>query len=240
MGILNRFCGTIGSIVRGLWSKPKVSDFLMVFLTWIPQLLVQVQEYAGMGDKAKIDDLLHSADALTGIDEGATDIFRDLPADKEEELFDYAIEIVRILAYNRCRVSGYYIDESGTRDYQAQFQPPGSQAQFKPTLKGVKMSDAIQPYLDRGEILMQKLREMKFPTNADLGSTAAHAGACNRTLRHLCTAILEVHETQQFILAALGHAGIGEASETETEPGDEPIPVKQPSKKNGGNGGAAG
>lgn len=97
-------------IVQMLSRKPKLTEVLMTLWGVIPQFINQVGAIADMDDKAKVDEALKSIDDFTGVDVGAFDLIRDLPAEKEEELFDHINEALRIMAYNRLKVRGYYID----------------------------------------------------------------------------------------------------------------------------------
>jgi len=115
MGILTQMLRKAVELVGLIAEKPKFSDVFMRVLSWVPDLVNQVRGIGGMSTKEKIDEALQSMDDLTGVDDGALDLIRDLPADKEEALFDHLTEVIRILSYNKLELEGYYIDESDAR-----------------------------------------------------------------------------------------------------------------------------
>lgn len=115
MGILTQLIGKAIEIVKLIGGKPKFTDVFIRVVTWVPYLVDQIRGIGDMSTKEKIDEALKSMDDLTGTDEGAFDLLHDLPADKEEELFDHLTEIIRILSYNKMQLSGYYVDESAAR-----------------------------------------------------------------------------------------------------------------------------
>ena len=114
MGILTQMLRKAIELVGLIAGKAKFSDVFMRVLSWVPDLVNQVRGIGGMSTKEKIDEALRSMDDLTGVDDGAIDVLHDLPADKEEALFDHLTEVIRILSYNRIELDGYYIPESAT------------------------------------------------------------------------------------------------------------------------------
>jgi len=116
MGILTQMLTKAIELVGLITGKSKFSDVFMRILSWVPDLVNQVRGIGGMSTKEKIDEALQSMDDLTGLDDGALDIIHDLPADKEEALFDHLKEVIRILSYNKLELEGYYTDESGARE----------------------------------------------------------------------------------------------------------------------------
>lgn len=115
MSILTQLLRKAVEIVKLIGGKPKFTDVFMRVVAWIPDLVNQIRGIGDMSTKEKIDEALRSMDDMTGTDEGAVDVIHDLPADKEEELFDHLTEIIRILSYNKLQLAGYYIDESSTQ-----------------------------------------------------------------------------------------------------------------------------
>lgn len=115
MGLLTQLLRKAVEVVGLIGGKPKFTDAIMYVVTWIPEIVSQIRGVGEMSTKEKIDEALRTVDDMTGTDKGAIDVVRNLPADKEEELFDYLVEVIRILAYNKIKLDGYYIDESGTR-----------------------------------------------------------------------------------------------------------------------------
>lgn len=88
-----------------------ITDLIMSIAMQLPNLISQVKGFIGADAKLKIDEGLEGFDELTGTDEGAIDLVKDLPADKEEEALDHLKELIRILAYSKAKVDGYYIPE---------------------------------------------------------------------------------------------------------------------------------
>jgi hypothetical protein len=115
MGIVTQLLRKAIEVVKLIGGKPKFTDVFMRVVTWIPELVNQIRSVGEMSTKEKIDEALRSVDDLTGVDDGALDLVRDLPADKEELLFDHLSEVIRILAYNKIKLAGYYIDETSSR-----------------------------------------------------------------------------------------------------------------------------
>lgn len=114
MGIVTQLLRKAIEVVKLIGGKPKFTDVFMRVVTWIPELVNQIRSVGEMSTKEKIDEALRSVDDLTGVDDGAFDLVRDLPADKEELLFDHLSEVIRILAYNKIKLAGYYVDETAS------------------------------------------------------------------------------------------------------------------------------
>jgi len=116
MGILTQMLKKAIELAGIIAGKPRFSDVFMRVLSWVPDLVNQIRGIGGMSTKEKIDEALRSMDELTGLDDGALDLIHDLPADKEEALFDHLTEVIRILSYNKIELEGYYIAESDARE----------------------------------------------------------------------------------------------------------------------------
>lgn len=70
---------------------------------------------AGQPEAAStIDAALEAFDALTG--DTGLDLIGSLPNDKEEKLFDHLKEAIRIIAYNKAKVDGFYFDANQLKD----------------------------------------------------------------------------------------------------------------------------
>jgi len=110
-GLLKRAIGLIGFF----GSKPKFSQVFMELMSWLPKAMSELYSLGRMNTKEQIDEALQTVDDVTGVDDGAFDMIRDLPSDKEEALFDHLTEIVRILAYNKIKLEGFYVDPSLAR-----------------------------------------------------------------------------------------------------------------------------
>jgi hypothetical protein len=111
MSILQGLLNVAMTFCKSIIVKPKLTHILMLLVKFIPDVIASVGQIGGMSDKEKVDDALASFDAVTGIDEGAFDLLKDLPPDIEEQFMDHFKEIVRILAYNRLEVDGYFVAE---------------------------------------------------------------------------------------------------------------------------------
>ena len=112
MSILTEIFKRSISMVSLLTRKPKFTDVLMSMVGWIPTLINQISSVKEMDSRQKLDEALETFDAFTGSEETAVDIIHDLPAEREEELFDHVKQIIRILAYNRLEVDGYVTNKS--------------------------------------------------------------------------------------------------------------------------------
>lgn len=110
MSVLTSLLEKSIEIVSMVLKKPKFTDVLLALVGWIPNLISQIGEMGNLSDKQKVDEALQSIDYCTGVDTDALDLIRDLPADQEELLFDHLTEVIRILAYNRLKVDGYYVE----------------------------------------------------------------------------------------------------------------------------------
>ena len=100
----------IVSMVGLIKGKAKFSDIIMQLMAKLPEAVLKAIEYGHIDSVAKLDDALAALDAYTGIEPGALDIIKDLPADKEEELFKALGKMVEILAKNKMKVPGYYVE----------------------------------------------------------------------------------------------------------------------------------
>lgn len=110
MGILTRLIQIAISLYGTLKGKPKFTDVLMKLLGFIPDLIAQVGRIEDLSTEDKIEEALLAFDDYTGSDAGAIDIIRDMPADKEEELFDALKVVIRNMAFCKLKVHGYYVD----------------------------------------------------------------------------------------------------------------------------------
>jgi len=86
---------------------PKFTDMTLSLIGWIPNLIRQVDEIGNLGD---LETALGWVDNCMVVDENALDFVHDLPADQEELLLDHLSEVLLILAYNKLKVQGYYVE----------------------------------------------------------------------------------------------------------------------------------
>ena len=87
--------------------KPSLTELLPSVMSHILDAVGGVVEARGMTSKDQIDQWLSLVDAQTGSDLGALDLLKDLAPDKEEELFDGLIQVIRVYAYWKAGVPGY-------------------------------------------------------------------------------------------------------------------------------------
>lgn len=107
--MLKAMIDTLLKMVKAFGAKPKLSEILIMVITFLPQLVTNILTVSSYSTKEKIDELLETFDAYTGSEPGTIDIIRDLPADKEEEFCDHFKEMLRIIAYNKLQLHGYYM-----------------------------------------------------------------------------------------------------------------------------------
>lgn len=105
---------TVGVKILGLLVSKKDQGQALTLADAFPfaisQLLPAVEnaiKYQGLDTKEKLDGWLVTFDMATGEEPTAIDIIHGLPADKEEILFDHAIEIARIYGYYKIGVPGF-------------------------------------------------------------------------------------------------------------------------------------
>ncbi len=110
MSILTRLIKIGVSLYDAFKVKPKFTDILMKVIGFIPGLIAQVGKIDELSNEQKIEEALQAFDDYTGSDVGALDIIKDMPADKEEEVFDAVKVIIRNTAFCKLRVAGYYVD----------------------------------------------------------------------------------------------------------------------------------
>lgn len=87
--------------------KPSFSELLPTIVGAVLPAVDQAIRFQGLDTKEKVDAWITTLDAATGLDATALDIVKDLPADKEEQLFDHVLEAARIFAYCKIGVPGY-------------------------------------------------------------------------------------------------------------------------------------
>jgi len=108
--LINSVIGFFGLFQK----KPTVIEVLGKVMALIPEWISKAVLFAGYDNKERFDTFLQGFDDYTGSDEGAVDLIRDLPADKEEEFFDHIKEAGRILGYNQLKVPGFFVDETAS------------------------------------------------------------------------------------------------------------------------------
>jgi len=90
--------------------KKKITDIALDIITQLPRVIIDGIAYGQLDTVEKLDEALSELDLRTGSDEGAMDILRDLPPDKEEALFDHLKEMLRIIGRSKLKVEGYNVN----------------------------------------------------------------------------------------------------------------------------------
>lgn len=112
MSVFGIALGVIGMIpkVVNIFKGDEKPGTLDVFSHIISNIMPQINlglAYGKWTSKEQVDAWLKTLDESTGTDAGALDLFKDIPGDKEEELFDHLKEFLRIYLYARIGVEGY-------------------------------------------------------------------------------------------------------------------------------------
>ena len=108
-GVLDFGVKLWGSI-KGTGAKPTMTDLLPLVVGNILPAVEKAISYQNLDSQEKVDAWLATLDAATGEEASAADVLRDLPADKEEQLFDHLLEVARIYAYSKIGVEGYTVE----------------------------------------------------------------------------------------------------------------------------------
>ena len=98
---------TVYSLVKGKDEKPSLTEALPMVISNLLPMVQNAISFGGMNTKGKFDAFLDTIDSATGEDATAIDFIQDLPAEKEEQLFDHLKEAARIYGYSLIGVPGY-------------------------------------------------------------------------------------------------------------------------------------
>lgn len=90
--------------------KPTLTDLLPFLLQSLFPAVEEAVQYGQLNTKEKIDSWLETFDNVTGSDVGAIDIVPDLSPELEEQLFDHIKEAVKIFAYCKAKIPGFFIE----------------------------------------------------------------------------------------------------------------------------------
>jgi hypothetical protein len=110
MSIFSSIISGIISVVKLVKEKAIFTDIAMNLIVQLPQMILDMIAANKLDTEAKLDEALEELDLRTGMDAGALDVVRNLPADKEEDLFDHLKGIIQILGKHKLKVEGYYIE----------------------------------------------------------------------------------------------------------------------------------
>lgn len=112
MGWLDDVFGKIKGALGSVTGVLKYSSYITKVIGFLPDMIQDLLGIAEKGKKDLVDDALKQLDNFLGKESTALiDLDKDLPDDKEEELTDAMIKIVKIIAYNKLKVDGYYKEE---------------------------------------------------------------------------------------------------------------------------------
>lgn len=106
-GLLNAAIET-AKMIKG---KASFLDIFMSLMTTLPKAIMDAIGYGKLNSVEKLDEALAELDYRTGLDAGALDLIADLPADKEELLFDHLKGMAEILGKHKLKVPGYVVDD---------------------------------------------------------------------------------------------------------------------------------
>jgi len=96
-------------LLEAIINKEHPSSLVWQIAAQIPSAMQGIREFLANSTEEQIDAAIAELDIRTGTDEGAFDLIKTLPADKEEELLDAVGEAVRIIIKNRLQSDGYYM-----------------------------------------------------------------------------------------------------------------------------------
>ena len=97
------------SLYQAFKRKPTFTELLMKVVGFIPEVIANVGLIEDMSTPEKVDQALEAFDDYTGSEVGALDIIKDMPPDKEEEVFDAIKVIVRNMAYCKLKVPEFFV-----------------------------------------------------------------------------------------------------------------------------------
>jgi len=118
MSVFGKIWNTVKSVIPKI-GKVSIIDIGKTVLFAVPEIIEDVTEFVGMAPAEKIDSICDEIRARTGIEEGAVDVIRDLPADKEDLFFDALAVLIEIIAKNRLKVDGYFVPGEPEADFNA-------------------------------------------------------------------------------------------------------------------------
>jgi len=118
MSVFGKIWDTVESVIPAI-GKVSIIDIGKTVLFAVPEIIEDVTEFVGMAPVEKIDAVCNEIRARTGVEEGAVDVIRDLPADKEDLFFDALAVLIEIIAKNRMKVDGYFVPGEPEADFSA-------------------------------------------------------------------------------------------------------------------------
>jgi len=110
MSLLSTAFSAVIMLIKSI-GKKKISEIALDLITTLPKAIMDAIDYGKLTNVQMLDEALDELDLRTGVDAGAFDIMHDLPADKEEQLFDAMSKCIEIIGKNKLKVAGYYVGE---------------------------------------------------------------------------------------------------------------------------------
>ena len=110
MSLVNSIINAVLAAAKLVGSGQSFSTVILAVIGQLPKLISETITFWSLDDEDKLDEALAEADKRLGSEIGALDIIHDLPDDKEEELTDAMLTIVRILAKSKLGIEGYIRD----------------------------------------------------------------------------------------------------------------------------------
>lgn len=116
MSVFTKIWETVKGVIPRI-GHASVIDIGRTVLFAVPAIIEDISEFVGMAPAEKIDTICQEIRSRTGIESGAVDIIRDLPADQEDRFFDAIAVLIEIIAKNRLRVAGYFVPGTPVADF---------------------------------------------------------------------------------------------------------------------------
>ena len=110
MSLLSRIVDGIIDTVQKIGRKAKFTDIIKSIISWIPGVVFDLGALRDADAATRIDAAIAELKRLTGTELGAFDLIKDLPQDKEDQLFNAIGDMIGILAKHQARVPGYFVE----------------------------------------------------------------------------------------------------------------------------------
>jgi len=114
MSFLSNIINAVKTIITGVKTR-KVTDLIVDLVAYIPGIIRDITKVMDMKKdgfdkeeyKQLINDALLEFDSLTGSEEGAQHLIKNMPPQVEEETLDAFKTILRNLLYQKIGIDGY-------------------------------------------------------------------------------------------------------------------------------------
>lgn len=110
LGILSGALSAAKSIYSLVSGNPKPT-FLEILPNAIGPIMSGVMsavDYNKLDSKQKIDSWIEQLDSTLGAEASALDLLKSMPPEVEEELTDALLKCIKLAAYNKAKIPGYY------------------------------------------------------------------------------------------------------------------------------------